>query len=179
MSERNNVVVVGGVPRRVQGDQPVQKPKDALDDCAYCHHKPKCQTNRRSMGDWFYEGEAYPPCGRYEEEGEWCKRDHERNLKLAELKKIITPVARPEGAAPDCLYCARLPLQAGLYCRYGSQQGEEKVCRHYHEVKARPEGEEKKCLFCLVNYNCESGRVLRVGTPCEKYRELQAEGKNL
>jgi hypothetical protein len=130
--------------------------------------KPSCRKNGR---EHFFEGEKYPPCENYVDIVEFEAREADRKKNLAEMKKITVPTARPDGAAPDCLYCKRLNKPHNF--RGGPFQGEGKVCKYYGEISVRPAGEPQHCLYCLENISCERGRVLTNGKPCERYREYE------
>jgi hypothetical protein len=152
---------ITGKWRELQDRNPVHRPDGAGPDCKYCTGKRICAANRE-----FYTDEAYKPCRDYREVNE-ADKEHER---LKELKKITVPAPRPEGAAKDCLHCARL-RESALRCYRGPWQGAGRICDEYHEVDARSEGEARHCLFCLENYKCERGRVVRDGKPCGRYVE--------
>jgi len=152
--------------RELQDRNPVYRPDGAEPDCKYCTGKMICAAHRE-----FYTDEAYKPCRDYREVNE-ADKEHER---LKELGKITVPAPRPEGSPKDCLHCVRL-RESNLRCYGGPRQGTGQICGEYHEVKLRSKEEAQHCLFCLENYKCETGRVVRNGKPCERYVEYAAEG---
>jgi len=161
---------VYGNPRQLQGSNPVMRPEGEPPDCAFCIKKVSCMAPKNAgaqEGRSFYVGEKYSPCNGYSELNE----EEKKQARLREQRKIFDPIPRPEGQEPDCLYCRMLRERRGILCRSGPYQGLNRVCDNYHEIKARPAGEARHCLNCLDNFDCEYGRVVRDGKPCEKYRE--------
>ena len=156
-----------GNERELQDAMPVLRPQGAEADCAYCVGKQGCLPR---MVRHFYVGEKCTPCGYYRELNDEMREDE----RLKKLKEVFHPVPRPEDAVKDCLHCRRLEEKLGLMCRSGPWQGKGRVCNNYHEIPIRPEDKPKHCLYCYDNLNCERARVVRIGTPCEKYREYSA-----
>jgi hypothetical protein len=127
----------------------------------------------------FFIGEKYKPCKNYvnrreKEIEEPRRRREEEAAKKAAIKAITKPAPRPPEAPKDCLYCKRLPYS--YLCQTcivrGAYQGEGRVGEHYLEVIARPEGEDRNCLYCLVNWTCTIGTVKR-NQLCERYIEYK------
>ena len=157
-----------GKIRQLQDCNPLPRPSGADHDCAYCSRKRSCV----SAGRQFFVGDAYPVCPSYADYAAELDEDWKRSERLKELSKITDPVPRPEGEAPDCLYCKMLPKQSGLYCHNGPWQGAGRTCKNYSEATKRPENAPQHCIYCLNNFNCSRGRVLRIGKPCERYKEV-------
>jgi hypothetical protein len=142
-------------------------------DCLYCINAATCERHR----GMFFVNEKREPCEKYQCRSDLLfaaarKRDEEEAAKKAALKATTKPVPRPPEAPQDCLYCKRLPVV--FYCHTcranGPRQGEGQVGDQYMEVVPRPEGEAQNCIYCLLNFNCEAGRVRR-NQLCEKYTE--------
>ena len=160
-----------GKREKLQGFDPIQKPANAVPDCAYCSKKGTCgQSGLRQ----FFVGEKYPVCNFYVDYAEERQKDYESSQRMKEAKKTATPGPRPEGAAKDCLYCKMLGEAALFHAPGGPWQGENKTCYRYNEANIRPEGEPENCIYCLTNHQCSRYRVLRDGKPCPKYREYSA-----
>ena len=157
-------ILYGG--RSLQTKEPVLRHEGEEPDCKHCVSKAKCGSNRL-----FFDGEKYKPCRDYYE-----LNDQFAEYKRIEgLKEVFDPTPRPEGAARDCLHCRWLPERLGAVCgQFYPQQGANKTCSNYYDIPVRPEGEPQHCKNCYHNFRCRRDRVVRVGTPCERYFEYTA-----
>ncbi|MCL2007409.1 MAG: hypothetical protein FWG77_04925 [Treponema sp.] len=156
-----------GKIREVQSYDPLPKPSGADHDCAYCSNKRHCAT---AAGRQFFAGVVYPPCHSYIDYQAQCDEEYKNNQRFKELSVVRAPTVRPAEGAPDCLHCKRLATPHNF--RVGPKQGEGRVCGEYFEVQKRPGNAPKHCLYCLENYLCTRGRVVRNGQPCERYIEI-------
>jgi hypothetical protein len=145
-------------------------------DCLFCVNAATCERHR----GMFFVNDKREPCKIYVCRSDIQiaavrKKDEEEAARRAAIKATTKPVPRPPEAPKDCLHCKY--LQDVFYCntrRAGPRQGEGSVCDLYMEVVSRPEGEAINCIYCLTNFNCERGKVMR-NKLCEKYVEFVPE----
>jgi hypothetical protein len=142
-------------------------------DCLFCINADTCIKHNGI----FFVGEKYKPCkkymGRRERSLEIAKELDEEKAKRNAIKKIFTPTPRSLESKKDCLNCKKLIEPQHCRNRYilFPKQGDGVVCPDYLEVNVRPEGVPQHCIYCLINFKCEHGRVVRDGQPCDKYVE--------
>ena len=156
------VEVTAGVWKELQGSMPVFRPEGAETDCAYCAEKQFCKRE-------FFVGQKYAVCSKYFELNEQVKKEE----RIKELSKVFNPTPRPENADRDCLHCRWLPERKGAVCgQFGPYQGTGEVCNRFYDIPVRLEGEPQHCKNCYHNFRCPSDRVMRIGEPCERYKEI-------